>query len=180
MEKIKLDSVGELKSHPLFKHNTLLSEHISVPFFDGLQLEFIFDGYENDENYFSDSEEAVSNFLKKDSNDRKEISPLVFKNYKDFIDAVGEDEDLPIIKNEEQIWDFVYPDKIIVKRRRRRDKDIYLQIHCNCEWEIEHGLQLVFRQGKKIIRVSSIDGHPTEADAYDKPDSDDELLSAFI
>lgn len=157
----------------------MLSKPIPIPFFDGLQLEFIFDGYENDENFFFEAEKAVSNFLEKNDIERMKISHLVFKNYTEFINSVGEDEDLPEIKDKEQVWQFVYPEKIIVKRRHRRDKDIYLQIHCNCEWEIEHGLQLVFKQGLKLTRVSYIDGHSTEADAYDKPDSDDELLSKF-
>lgn len=179
MEKIKLDLIGELKPHPLISDEWLVSKPISIPFFDGTKLKFIFDGYEGDENFFSDANEAVSNFLAKDKNYRLKISPLVFENYVEFVDAVDEYEDIPKIESEEDIWRFVYPQEIIVSRRNRRDKDIYIQIHCNCEWEIEHGLQLVFRQGKKITRVSSIDGHSTEADAYDKPDSDDELLSKF-
>ena len=121
----------------------------------------------------------MANFLEKNGIERIKTSHLVFKNYTEFINSVGKDEDLPEIEDKEQIWQFVYPERILVKRRRRRDKDIYLQIHCNCEWEIEHGLQLVFRRGKKITRISSIDGHSTEADAYDKSDEDDELLSKF-
>lgn len=179
MEKIKLDSVGELKLHPIITDEWLVSNSISVPFFDGLKLEFIFDGYENDENFFFEADKAVSNFLEKGDFERMKISHLVFKNYTEFIDAVGEDEDLPKIEDEKDIWQFVYPNEIIVSRRHRRDKDIYIQIHCGCEWEIEHGLQIVFKQGKKVTRVSAIDGHSTEADAYDKPDEDDELLSKF-
>lgn len=74
---------------------------------------------------------------------------------------------------------FVQPNQIYISRRHRRDKDVYIQVSCSCDWEQEHGLQLVFRQGKKITRISDEDGHLTEADAYDKPDSDDELLSKF-
>lgn len=157
----------------------LISEPISIPFFDNKKLNFIFDGYENDETFFFEADKAVSNFLEINDSEKLKISHLVFKNYTEFIEAVGDDEDLPKIENEREVWQFIYPVEIIVTRRHRRDKDIYLQIHCNCEWEIEHGLQIVFRQGKKITRVSDVDGHSTEADAYDKPDSDDELLSKF-
>lgn len=48
---------------------------------------------------------------------------------------------------------------------------------CGCEWEEEHGLQLVFKEGKKLTRISGYDGHITAADAYDIPDEQDELLS---
>jgi hypothetical protein len=73
----------------------------------------------------------------------------------------------------------VHPSEIYVTRRPKNDQDIYIQIACECDWEEEHGLQLVFRQGKKLTRVSSQDGHITEADAYGRPDEEDELLSQF-
>jgi hypothetical protein len=40
-------------------------------------------------------------------------------------------------------------------------------------------LQLVFRQGRQLTRVSGQDGHLTHADAYNVPDSEDALLSSF-
>ncbi len=98
------------------------------------------------------------------------------------LEAIGYDEadqSLKDITDPNEIWNFVHPSKIYVSRRHRRDKDIYIHITCRCDWEEEHGLQLVFRQGKKITRVSDIDGHLTESDAYDKADEDDELLSEF-
>jgi hypothetical protein len=84
------------------------------------------------------------------------------------------------IKDKNEIWNFVYPSDIFVSRRHRRDKDIYITLACECEWNKEHGLQFVFRQGKKLTRISNQDGHLTEADAYDKPDSKDKLLYAYI
>ena len=179
MDKVKLNSIGELKAHPHIPNEWLISEPIPIPFFDGKKLNFVFDGYENDENFFSEADNAISNFLEKNDSERMKISHLVFKNYTDFIDSVGNDEDLPKIENEKDIWNFVYPQEIYVSRRHRRDNDIYIEILCECEWEIEHGLQIVFRRGEKVTRVSQIDGHLTEADAYDKPDSDDDLLSKF-
>jgi hypothetical protein len=100
----------------------------------------------------------------------------------DFLDAVEYDEaDEPLrqINNKNEIWEFIQPTEIYISRRHRRDNDIYLQVSCECDWEQEHGLQLVFRQGKKLTRISDQDGHLTEADAYDKPDEEDELLSKF-
>ena len=64
-------------------------------------------------------------------------------------------------------------------RRSRRYEDIYINVTCECEWEKEHGLQIVFRQGKQLTRISEQDGHLTEADAYDKPDKEDALLNQF-
>ena len=179
MEKIKLNSVGELKPHPAFPDECLISEPTPIPFFEGEKIKFIFDGYEDDANFFSDVDKAVSNFLDKDRNEKLEISPLIFENYREIFEEFGEEENIPKVEDAKDIWDLVYPQEIYVSRRDRRDKDIYIQIHCECEWESEHGLQIVFRRGEKVTRVSDIDGHLTESDAYDEPDLDNELLSKF-
>ena len=100
----------------------------------------------------------------------------------DFLNAVEFDEaDQPLwnIKDENEIWNFIYPQTIFVTRRHRHDENIYINVTCECEWEQEHGLQLVFRQGKILTRISAQDGHITEADAYNKPDNEDKLLSQF-
>lgn len=180
-----MKSIGELKPHPDVPDEWLISKPIPIPVFDGKELEFILDGYSDaDEKFLVEADAAILSFLEKDKNDRKEISPLVFKNYVECIEAVIEDkdpviEDMPVIENEEDVWQLIYPQAVYVRRRDRRDKNIYLQIECECGWEIEHGLQIVFRQGKKVTRVSSVDGHLTESDADNKPDEEDELLSKF-
>lgn len=158
------------------------SEEIEIPFFDKAKLAITFTKFEpeKDLKFIQDADNAILNFLKLTSLDRLKISDLILKNYFDFLEAVGDDEEFKLnIDKQDQIWDFVHPNDIYVSRRPYNDKDIYVQISCNCDWEEEHGLQLVFRQGRQITRVSGIDGHLTEADAYDKPDSEDELLSRF-
>ncbi|KXH85808.1 DUF6985 domain-containing protein [Chryseobacterium kwangjuense] len=153
-----------------------------IPFFNHEQLDITFMDFEpeHDAAFIEEADQALANFLQLTVEDRKSISELVYKNCMDFLEAVGYDEDdepLWEIKDHEEIWNFVYPSEILVSRRHRRDQKVYVQIACSCEWEQEHGLQLVFREGKQLTRVSSQDGHLTEADAYDKPDSEDELLS---
>ncbi len=160
------------------------SSLFNIPFFDNKDLKIIFMDFvpENDDLFIREADEALELFLNKSNADRLQLSKLVFKNCKDFLNAVGFDENdknLWEIQNEVSIWNFVSPNEIYVSRRPYKDKNIYIDINCECEWEQEHGLQLVFRQGKKITRVSQIDGHVTDADAYGKPDSEDELLSKF-
>ncbi|MFC7668884.1 DUF6985 domain-containing protein [Hymenobacter humi] len=48
-----------------------------------------------------------------------------------------------------------------------------------CEWEVEHGLQLVFRQGRMLTRVSQYDGHLTESQAEDIPEEQDALMMQY-
>lgn len=54
-------------------------------------------------------------------------------------------------------------------RRRSKDHLVYLSIDCGCDWEVEHGLQLVLRDGREITKVGPCNGHLTNADAYADP-----------
>ena len=160
------------------------SEEVPIPLFDGKKLPVIFMDYEPkaDESFVSKADEALTSFFALGESYRESISHLIFKNCREFLEAVGFDEAdqaLRDINDENEIWRFVHPSEIYVTRRPYKDQDMYVQIACECDWEQEHGLQLVFRQGRKLTRVSNQDGHLTEADAYDKPDEEDELLSKF-
>jgi hypothetical protein len=176
-------TIGILKQEDNFS-DWWKSKKIEVSFFDNARLSVTFMGFEpeHDMTFIDEADQAMTNFLNFTSEDRNSISDLAYKNCMDFLDAVGYDEiDEPLRQIVEcnDIWNFIQPTEIYVTRRPYKEKDIYIQIACECDWEQEHGLQLVFRQGKKLTRISDQDGHLTEADAYDKPDDEDELLSKF-
>ena len=161
------------------------AEPREIPFFDNkiIKITFMDLVSEDDTEFIEEADQALERFLSKTEIDRKGLSDLTYKHCIDFLDAVAygdEDGRLRQITDKNKIWDYVYPKNIFVARRDRRDQDIYLNLTCGCEWEKEHGLQLVFRQGKKLTRISEQDGHLTESDAFDKPDSEDKLLNAFI
>jgi hypothetical protein len=175
--------LGELTQHKDFRE-WWVSDEIKVPYFNNQKLTFTFHDFtpEQDPAFIDEADIAIKNFLTLNLNDRKAISTLIYQNCLDFLEAVGYDEtDEPLwaIKDDDEIWKYVYPANIYVERRLYKDKEIYIKIACECEWEQEHGLQLVLRQGKKLTRVSAQDGHLTDADAYDKPDEQDKLLSNF-
>ena len=160
------------------------SEPIEIRFFDNKKLKITFMDFapEGDLSFIKEADIALKSFLEKNTNDRLGLSELAYQNCMEFLNAIDYDEaDKPLwdVKDKSEIWNFIYPQDIYVSRRHRRDEDIYINLSCECEWEQEHGLQLVFRQGKKLTRISDQDGHITEADAYDKPDEEDELLSQF-
>ena len=183
MNTIYSQTLGQLTQDENFE-DWWHSQPFEIPLFDGKTMPVIFMDFvpEHDAEFTSEADEAVRNFFKLDSVYRENISAHVYKNCIDFLAAVEydkADDHLRNIENEEEIWQYVHPNEIYVSRRHRRDGNIYIMIACDCDWEQEHGLQLVFRQGKKLTRVSEQDGHVTEADAYDKPDSEDELLSKF-
>lgn len=160
------------------------SKPIPVPFFEGAGIPFTFMDFTpaDDPTFPAEAERAIAAFLQLGAAERDRAAPLVFQNCRDFLEAIGyEEEDDALWKMEQpdEVWQFVTPDTVFVQRRHRRDRDVYLSVECACDWEHEHGLQLVFRQGRQLTRVSAYDGHLTEADAYDKPDAEDELLRQF-
>lgn len=175
--------IGRLKQEDRFP-DWWKSEEIEIPFFDNEKLTITFMDFEpdHDKKFIDEADQALINFLKLNLSDRNLISDLAYQNCMDFLDAVVFDEaDEPLrqIKNHNEIWEFIQPTEIYITRRPYKEQDIYVQVACECDWEQEHGLQLVFRQGKKLTRISEQDGHLTEADAYDKSDEEDELLSRF-
>jgi hypothetical protein len=201
-KQIQSKSIGQLKQD-IFP-TWWKSNEIEIPYFDNQKIAFIFSDFEpqNDEKFIDEADQALANFLKLGVDERNSISELVYKNCLHFFEITGlnketikmfqEIED-PIdwhkqvihkgklldLKDINEVWQFVHPTEIHVVRRPYEEPDIYVQVYCNCDWEIEHGLQLVFKQGKKITRISQQDGHLTEADAYNIPDEEDELLSKF-
>ena len=160
------------------------SGEIGIPFFDGKKIKITFTDYEpkTDSRFAGEADQALANFFLLSPIDRVKLSGLVRKKISGLLDS-GKlekvDEKLPILKDDKEIWRLVQPTNIHVSRRPHREQDIYIQIACECGWEREHGLQLIFRQGRQLTRISGQDGHLTEADAYDKPDDEDDLLSRF-
>jgi hypothetical protein len=181
--QIKSQVLGQLTQDETFP-DWWKSEEISISFFDGKKLPITFMDFEpdTDKTFVSEADKALTNFFMLGKSYRESISHLIYTNCKDFLEDVGFDEaDKAMwdIKEENEIWQFVHPSEIYVTRRPYKEHDMYVQVACGCDWEQEHSLQLVFRQGIKLTRVSDQDGHLTEADAYGKPDEEDELLSTF-
>jgi hypothetical protein len=82
-----------------------------------------------------------------------------------------DDDDRPalVLEKPGDVWSHVqFGDEFIVRRRTVADAEhgVYLSLTCNCDWEPEHGLQLVLRDGRAITKIGEYDGHLTNADAY--------------
>ncbi len=163
----KLASLGELSQDTRIPE-WWVSKPVAVPFFNGQRLPFTITVDATDDVYSADVIDAVRSFLALGSGDRELAAPLVFKNFTDFADAVS---DLDVeIDDAAKVWEHVKVTQIYVDRRHRRDQDVYVKVACECGWEVEHGLQLIFRRGSQLIRVSEQDGHLTHADADDLPE----------
>lgn len=149
------------------------SAPVAVPFWNNAKIPFVYVCTPGeDAEFITAADKAVRNFLKQTDENRLALSPFLAEN-RHYV--LGEDGPAAA-----DIWDQVTPPGVIqVHRRHCRDMDVYLHMGMDCEWEQRSGLQLVFRRGLKLTRVSRQDGWLTDADAYDIPDSEDELLSRF-
>jgi len=175
--------LGQLVQDNQFKDWWII-DNISIPLFDNKSMPITFMNFEPevDKKFIAEADIAFTNFLNLSNSDKAVLTEIVYRNYIDTINAIGRDNvkpELADLKNKEGVWDFVNPTEIFITRRHRRDMDIYISVSCGCDWEEEHGLELIFRQGKKLTKIGGHDGHLTESDAYDIPDDQDELLSKF-
>jgi hypothetical protein len=118
--------------------------------------------------------DAVATFLTTADNALREASPHVFSYYLDTVRLVREQGwnlALPEIAEQESVWDHVsFGAEFHVDRMSEGDRQVYISIECACAWEPEHGLQLVFREGRTVSKVGPFDGHLTNASAFGRAD----------
>lgn len=148
--------VGQLK--PLeYDTDFFESEPFAIPYFDNKKLKIGFVEAKHAP-YLSEADEVLENFLKLTGEERIKDSQLVF-NYYDETLKFGYTEQLDI-KTVDEIWNFVYPSEIIIDCDEKGN--FYLCVSCGCEWEEEHGLQLVFKDGLTLTRANGHDGYYTD------------------
>ncbi|NQV23205.1 MAG: hypothetical protein HQ518_02460 [Rhodopirellula sp.] len=169
---MNINRLGNLTEHPDIPE-WLVSKPVAVPYFDGLELTFTLDGLEEMDELEVNA--AIDSFLMLTSADRLSASSHVFKNYRRILDIADEEDLGCTITTEFDVWKHVRPSEVFVSRRSRRDRLIYIQIAASCDWEREHGLQIIYRQGMQLSRVSDQDGHLTYSDAFDVPEDQDRI-----
>ncbi len=169
---MNIPKLGPLRRDSRFPE-LLESEPISVSYFDGLPLTFTLEDLTEGDT--EDVRIAIDAFLAMTPEARLAAGQYVFQNYLRIVDAVGADEIDCHVARPEEIWRHVRPSAVFVARRHRRDQLIYIQIAANCDWDREHGLQIVYRRGNELCRVSDQDGHLTHTDAYDLPEDHDRI-----
>lgn len=143
------------------------SEPIKLPILNGKECRIVLEGYD-EEPEKDDFHVAIANFLSSPQSVLEEAESYIFQYYKDMnSDWSPSDEEFVSIKSSSEIWAHIqFGGEAMVCRRGYRDKRIYISLECSCDWEPEHGLQIVFKNGAKICKVGPYDGHLTNSDAY--------------
>ncbi|MGI5170015.1 DUF6985 domain-containing protein [Spirillospora sp. CA-253888] len=151
------------------------SEPVPVPVLDGTPCRFIVDGYDDDPAP-EDFHAAIRAFLTLDRSALTAATAPIFAYYRDVTDAIVDAGDLDWyveIQEPDEVFDHIgFGDEPIVRRDPYGDRRVYVSLECECDWEVEHGLQLVFRDGRTITKIGPCNGHLTNAAAY----ADDTLV----
>ena len=152
----------------------LESEPIALPLMDGMLCRFILEGYQDDPRP-EDFHAAIANLLAAKPDVFRAVEKDVFQYYVDKDCNVDMDEeDWIVIDNPEDVWEFVdFGSEFHLSRRHYGDEKIYASLTCGCEWEEEHGLEFVFKEGKYVNKLGWYDGHATNADSHDHPPFED-------
>ncbi|WP_184203770.1 DUF6985 domain-containing protein [Armatimonas rosea] len=148
----------------------LESEAIEVPVLGTGKRRFVLENYEKDKAQ-EEFQEAIANFLKLSPVALKAAEEPIFRYYQDvaedYDDEDFEEAGIPPLTEASEVWEHIQLAEVIhVSRRPYGDKKIYLSLSCGCDWEEEHGLMIVFKQGLFVNKVGGYDGHLTNSDAY--------------
>jgi hypothetical protein len=158
-----IQGLGNLEHDPEFER--WQSQPVKVNLLDGKLLPFILADEWNQVSLLQPIESAAANFLNLGPEHREEVTELVYKNYEEMLE-VSTFQALPI-REKSEIWKYVYPTEILIKQGvdnyptdifiKHGLDEIYIVVSGYCKWEEEHGLEMVFKKGNEIVRVSEID-----------------------
>lgn len=145
---------------------------ICIPYLDGAEVE-IDDGSEGLPLSESGAAAALAAFLTLTPADRLADSRHLHACYRAFRDGSGEasriDAEMGAPDRPEDIWRHVTLDRLYVLGGSDGDGRPYLVLDGACDWDPEHGLMLVWRDGRTLCKVGGNDGHLTNVFAYADP-----------
>ena len=110
--------------------------------------------------------DVVRNLLSRTRDTLLAVSPDL-QNYCNDINQFLDPEEELHVDNPNDLWSHVrLGGEVYVERRHHGDRKLYATIECGCDWEEEHGLQLVLREGLAVTKLGPYDGHLSNADAF--------------
>ena len=80
------------------------------------------------------------------------------------------------IETQNDVWSHTrFSGEIVASFDRHNPETVYLSVTFECDWEPEHGLQVVFKNGRDICKIGSFDGHTTNVEAFGRPDFESKI-----
>jgi len=164
---MEMPGLGSVSKHPDIG-SWLRSGKLPVSVLGGKLCRIIVEGYADDPRK-EDFHAGIQNFLSIGPSVLTDAQDSLFAYFKDLQGALWQPDDSQylVIDSPADVWKHVQlGSEPIVSRRPHGDQGIYISLECGCDWEEEHGLQIVFKNGLLVNKVGPYDGHVTNSDAY--------------
>jgi hypothetical protein len=139
---------------------------ISVPFFEGRMIPVSLGSPGLSDAIGPEDADAIDvaldAILALGASEQAAAGVLVLAYCHDCLDAIGAEwpaaRKMLAITNPAEIWSFVDNIQLHIRKDSRHgNPPIYVFVMAGCDWEEEHGLQLVYRGGNELIRVGQQD-----------------------
>ena len=119
----------------------------------------------NDESSFEPQQrQAVRLALALGASALEEAAGAVVQNYQVYREAIGDDEQLPPLESPSDVWQQVRIDHVWVPLHGEA-RHAYFLIQAECDWDMEHGLEVRFRDGIAIESNQALQSHGAQDDS---------------
>lgn len=145
----------------------MVTTPVPVPLLSGHHCRFVF--LDHDDDARPRMIGAARSFLDAGADAVRDLEPYVYRYCRDVLTSLDESERPIEVPHRAELFGHVrFGEEIVVRARFDGDAEdgVYLSLGCECDWEPEHGLMLVFRDGPIVAKVGPYDGHVTNADAF--------------
>jgi hypothetical protein len=171
---MELPYIGRVKADNRFPRlGLLVSKPVRIPFLGNKACRFELKQYRQDSNP-QEVHTAIANILSASHSVLTDAQDHLYDYYRDMSELFAAHgwPAPPLIKGPGGVWEHVhFGDTLYIERLRKGSPEdgIYASLECGCNWEREHGLQIVFHNGLRITKVGPFDGHLTNARAFADP-----------
>lgn len=153
---MNIPGLGEVSKDPPF--DWYRSEPVPVAVLNGQLCQIVVVGYDIDP-HKDDFHTAIANF--------HTLQPAVLHEAESHVFCYFQDKSSgTVLTRASDVWRHVtFGSEPMVMRRTYGDRGVYVSLDCGCDWETEHGLQIVFKNGLRVSKIGPFDGHLTHSDA---------------
>lgn len=146
-----------------------ISQPITINALNQQACEFLVEGYdEAGETTRAAYHQAIDNFIKLQASALQAAQEAIFAYYQDTANfRRSEKADVVSIGSAADVWQHIqFGDEALVCRRQNDEQTVYVSLECECDWEEEQGLQIVFRHGAEISKLGPFDDFMSNADVF--------------
>ncbi|GAA3542286.1 DUF6985 domain-containing protein [Kribbella ginsengisoli] len=133
------------------------SKAVPVAVLGGVGCEFLVQGYEEPDDH-EDFQLAIGRFLALGPEALTDARQAIYGYYLKVRGELGDELEVRIDGPEDVLEYVELGNEPEVFRNDDGDGRVYVSLECECDWEPEHGLQLVFRDGAVLTKAGRYDG----------------------